>query len=48
MVELVDAGAGDRLTTVINARGMAADAFGAPRPPARAGSPDAAPVPVAP
>ena len=48
VVELVDSGAGDRLTTVINARGMAADAFGAPWAPASAGMPDGAPLPVAP
>lgn len=34
VVELVDSGAGDRLTTVINARGMTAEAFGAARGPA--------------
>jgi acyl-coenzyme A thioesterase PaaI-like protein len=48
VVELVDTGAGDRLTTVINTRGMAAHAFDASRPPAPAGWPDGAPLPVAP
>ena len=40
VVELVDSGAGDRLTTVVNVRGMAADAFGAPWEPASDGVPD--------
>lgn len=43
VVELVDSGAGDRLTTVVNVRGMAADAFGAPWEPASDGVPDRTP-----